>query len=122
MFSRVSVASGYVEDGHAALARGDPVATKVGFEAAIAFDAGAADAYLGLGLALQTLERLSESRAAYERAFALYRTRGDPVGAFRAARVIATFCGGMDGNWVLYHGWDPAHPRILQPVHGRIAL
>ena len=58
------------------------------------------------------------SRDMYERAYRAYRDEGDTVGAYRAARMIAMYHGGVEGEWAQFHGWLHRASTLLETIGG----
>lgn len=58
------------------------------------------------------------SRDMYELAYRAYRDEGDAVGAYRAARMIAMYHGGVEGEWTQFHGWLHRAGTLLEAIGG----
>ena len=74
--------------GKEAFDRGEAGASRLAFEEALA-EGESATLLEGLARALYLEVRYADSIAAHERAFAAYQEEGDPLGAARAARILA---------------------------------
>ena len=107
-------------EARAALERGDIAAGRVVFEAAVA-EQPCADALAGLAEALFLERDYADCRGMFERAYAAYRDEGNPLGAYRAARMVARFCGGIDGDWARYSGWMARARTVLEQAGGESA-
>jgi DNA-binding CsgD family transcriptional regulator len=110
--------AGFVAAGREALRRGDAVAARVAFERAVERgpDGVALD---GLAEALRMVDDHGRvSRDMYERAYRAYRDEGDAVGAYRAARMIAMYHGGVEGEWAQFHGWLHRASTLLETIGG----
>jgi DNA-binding CsgD family transcriptional regulator len=110
--------AGFVATGREALRRGDAVAARVAFETAV--DLGPSGVALdGLAEALRMVDDHGRvSRDMYERAYRAYRDEGDAVGAYRAARMIAMYHGGVEGEWAQFHGWLHRASTLLEAIGG----
>jgi LuxR family maltose regulon positive regulatory protein len=98
--------------GAAALERGDWVRARELFEAALA-EGESAEALEGLGRAcwwLDDVQRLSEVR---ERAYRLYRERGDVRSAARLACQLANDAMLFRGEEAVFNGWSQRARRLL---------
>jgi DNA-binding SARP family transcriptional activator/DNA-binding CsgD family transcriptional regulator/Tfp pilus assembly protein PilF len=107
-----------VDAGWAAVRRGDATAALAAFERATELEPSG-----------RTLEGTAEairmeddhgrrSRDMYERAYRAYRDEGDALGAYRAARVIAFYHGGVEGEWALFEGWLHRAGTLLEAIGG----
>jgi DNA-binding CsgD family transcriptional regulator len=110
--------AGFVATGREALRRGDAVAARVAFERAV--ELGPSGTALdGLAEALRLVDDHGRvSRDMYERAYRAYRDEGDAVGAYRAARMIAMYHGGVEGEWAQFHGWLHRASTLLETIGG----
>jgi DNA-binding NarL/FixJ family response regulator len=107
-----------IEDGQAALRRGDATAARATFESAVACEPGG-PALEGLAEALNMEQNHSkESRDVYERAYKAYRDERDALGAYRAARMIAFYHGGVEGEWAVFQGWLRRASTLLEEMGG----
>jgi hypothetical protein len=107
-----------VEEGRAALARGDSAAARTAFERAVAHTP-CGTTHEGLAEALHMAENHSrQSRDMYERAYKSYRQERDALGAYRAARMIGFYHGGVRGEWALFHGWLQRASTLLEEIGG----
>src|SRR5690349_3061337 len=52
--------------------------------------------------------------AAYEEAYAAYRTEGEFLAAARAARTVGWFRGWVFGDWAVHGGWIARARRLLE--------
>ena len=100
--------------GRAGLARGEWRAARAEFEAVLA--AGESpEALEGLGRACWWLDDVEEAWRARERAYQLYRVRGDVRGAARLACQLAQQAG-MRGEPAVFNGWKKRAGRLLCDV------
>jgi hypothetical protein len=108
----------FVAAGREALHRGDAVAARVAFEKAV--ERGPSGMALdGLAEALRMVDDHGRvSRDMYERAYRVYRDEGDAVGAYRAARMIAMYHGGVESEWTQFHGWLHRASTLLETIGG----
>jgi hypothetical protein len=93
-----------ISEGRRALERGDAASARAAFEPALV-DRTCGDTLAGLAEALFLERDYATCKGLFERAYAAYRQEHNPLGAYHAARIVARFCGGMDGEWALYNGW-----------------
>jgi ATP/maltotriose-dependent transcriptional regulator MalT len=116
---------GGVEHARAALDRGAWEEARAAYEAALA-QGERPDALEGLGWALFWLDRVDDSLAVRERAFRLYREKGDARGAARVAYGLAADCADLRGE-APATGWLERARRLLEgeascPEQGWLAL
>jgi len=112
-------------EGRDALDRGAWDAARQAFEAALAVEEKA-EALEGLGWALFWLDRTEEALDVRERAFRVYRERGDARSAARVAYGLAVDCIDLRGE-APAAGWLERARRLLEgsepgPEHGWLAL
>jgi LuxR family transcriptional regulator, maltose regulon positive regulatory protein len=103
----------FLESGRAALGRGDWQAARIAFERAL--EAGeTAEALEGLGLAAWWLDLSEVVFDARERAYRLYRERGDSLGAARAATWLGWDTAAFRGEHAIASGWLQRAQRLLE--------
>src|SRR4051812_26984775 len=103
----------FLESGRAALGRGDWQAARIAFERALA--AGETpEALEGLGLAAWWLDLSDVVFDARERAYRLYRERGDSLGAARAATWLGWDTAAFRGEHAIASGWLQRAQRLLE--------
>ena len=90
--------------GKEAFDRGEAGASRLAFEEALA-EGESATLLEGLARALYLEVRYADSIAAHERAFAAYQEEGDPLGAARAARILAWLYINVFGDFAVAGGW-----------------
>jgi tetratricopeptide (TPR) repeat protein len=90
--------------GEEAFDRGDAKASRLAFEEALA-EGESATLLEGLARALYLEVRYADSIAAHERVFAAYQEEGDPLGAARAARILAWLYINVFGDFAVAAGW-----------------
>lgn len=115
-----------IDEGRAALARCDWARAQVSFEAALERDQ-TPDGLDGLGQALYWQGRYPQALEHRERAYALYRQRGEPRRAAFVAVQLAQLHGLLYGNGAAVSGWLGHARRLLDerdecPEHGWVAL
>ena len=122
------VSSGSVEilmtDGHKAMEQTDWAEAKVCFEAALQIKE-LPEALELLGLAAWWLDDASTAFDAREKAYRLYRERGDSRSAARVAIALAYDYLSFRGEYVISNGWSRRAHRLLEgleltPEHGWI--
>ncbi len=112
-----------IEQGWAALRRGDATAARDAFEQALQ-QAESGAALEGLGLALYLQRDYRGAIAQHERAYTAYRKEGETFAAGRAARSLAWIAGGVLGDWAVQNGWFARAVTMLAdagadtPEHG----
>jgi LuxR family transcriptional regulator, maltose regulon positive regulatory protein len=106
-----------LDDGNAALARGDWEGASAAFEAALNVEE-TAEALEGLGMAAWWLDDAATTFDARERAYRLYREHGECVAAARLARWLAWDYNAFRGEPVVANGWLQRAHRLLD---GRIS-
>jgi DNA-binding CsgD family transcriptional regulator len=102
-------------DGKEAFDRGEAESSRLAFEEALAKGESAA-LLEGLARALYLEVRYAESIAAHERAFAAYQEEGDPLGAARAARILAWLYINVFGDFAVAGGWLARADGLLDDV------
>jgi len=107
-----AAASPHLDVGRAALARGDWEEAKAAFELALG-KSESPEALEGLGLAAWWLDRGDAVFDSRERAYALYRERGDRASAARLAVWLAWDYTAFRGESVVAHGWLGRAKRLL---------
>jgi hypothetical protein len=112
--------------GTAALARGDWENARAAFEAALG-EEETAEALEGLGMAAWWLDDAATTFEARERAYRLYRERGERVAAARLARWLAWDYNAFRGEPAVANGWLQRAHRLLDGIeagaeHGWLAL
>jgi len=112
--------------GQAALDRGAWQAAREAFETALAVDGETAEALEGLGWALHWLDHAAESLTVRERAFRLFREKGDTAAAARVALGLAVDSLDLRGE-APATGWLERARRLLDGLpacaeHGWLAL
>jgi len=115
-----------LEQGRAALARGDWPAARAAFEASLMAEENP-QALEGLGLAAWWLDQADLVFDARERAYRLYRDRADDLGAARMAVWLAWDTAAFRGEQAIASGWLQRAERILEgrpesPEHAWLAL
>ncbi|HKF45631.1 MAG TPA: LuxR C-terminal-related transcriptional regulator [Thermoanaerobaculia bacterium] len=115
-----------LEAGHEALARGAWEFARKAFERALAQEESP-EALEGLGLASWWLDRGETVFEARERAYALYRERGDRVSAARVAVWLGWDYAAFRGESAVASGWLGRARRLLEglpdgPEHAWLAL
>lgn len=115
-----------LEAGRDALRRRRWTRARACFERA-AEEAESPEALEGLGLAAWWLDDVSTTFLARERAFALYRGRGDRRSAARVAAWIGWDYNAFRGERAIAHGWLRRAGRLLEgldpcPEHGWVAV
>ena len=122
------VSSGSVEilmtDGHKAMEQTDWAEAKVCFEAALQIEE-IPEVLEHLGLAAWWLDDASTAFDAREKAYRLYRERGDSRSAARVAIALAYDYLSFRGEYVISNGWSRRAHRLLEgleltPEHGWI--
>lgn len=103
-----------LNDGRAALRRGDAAAARVAFQRAATHEASA-EVVDGLAHAAFQLLDLDEAMDRWHEAYALYRAAGNGVGAARAARNVACLHGTYAGDWAVASGWLARAQRQVPP-------
>lgn len=116
----------HLKHGEVSLASGAWKAARGAFDAALAV-AESAEAYEGLGAAAWWLDDGDAVFRARERAYQLYRRRGDHAGAARMAFELAEDYLYFHGEPVVGRGWLKRAHRLLDgrrrcPEHGWLAL
>jgi hypothetical protein len=86
-----------ISEGREAFRRGDAVASREAFEAALA-EGETGEALEGLARARHLAADYRGSIEAHERAFAAYRAKGDALGAARVARLLGWAHGNVYGD------------------------
>ncbi|MEO8682649.1 MAG: helix-turn-helix transcriptional regulator, partial [Vicinamibacterales bacterium] len=99
--------------GRAALERGDWQAARVAFETSLT-TAADPEALEGLGLAAWWLDLADVVFDARERAYRLYRERGDSLGAARMAIWLAWDTEAFRGEHAIANGWLQRARRLLE--------
>jgi DNA-binding CsgD family transcriptional regulator len=121
------VSSPAIGDGWAALRDGDASTARRAFEHVLA-EVRSGEALEGLGQAVYLECDYTASIDHYEQAYAAYRKNGQPLGAARAARMLAWICGNVLGNWAVQSGWLARARTILEeagedrPEHGWLLI
>ena len=119
------VLSGEVAAGWAALNRGEWEHAQTQFQAALAV-AGTPEAWEGLAWAAWWLQDTPVMFDARERAYTLYRERGDARGAARSAMWLAQDCMDFRNDAAVANGWMQRAHRLLEkhppsPEHAWLA-
>src|SRR4051794_14206241 len=104
---------GPLETGRAALRGGDWQEARRAFEQALATDE-TPEALEGMGLAAWWLDQGDEVFSARERAYRIYRERGDGVGAARVAVWLAWDTAAFRGEHAIANGWLEQAHRLLE--------
>jgi DNA-binding NarL/FixJ family response regulator len=107
----------HVAAGGAGLARGDWAGARAEFEAALA-ELESPEALEGLGRACWWLDDVEAQSQARERAYRLYRDRGDARGAARLACQLARHAAVFGGDAAVFRGWTERARRLLADVDG----
>jgi LuxR family maltose regulon positive regulatory protein len=112
--------------GHEALSRGAWEEARAAFERALAIEE-VPEALEGLGMSAWWLDDAATVFGARERAYQLYRKRGDARGAGRVAMTLADDYFHFRGEAVVAKGWHARARRLLETVkegaeHGWLAL
>jgi len=114
-------------EGHAAFRRGDGVAARKAYEAALAIREDG-EALEGLARARYLDIDYKASIAAHERAYAAYRRENNALGAARAARMLAWSHANLYGDWAVHNGWLARAQTVLEAAgqesleHGWVEL
>jgi LuxR family transcriptional regulator, maltose regulon positive regulatory protein len=103
-----------LERGRAALARGGWEDAVAALTAAVAADAGDAAAWESLGVAHAWLQQTDPAIDARQRAYALYRERGDDVSAARLSLELANDFLEARGEHAVANGWFQRARRLLE--------
>lgn len=109
---RVGVASEGLEAGQAALAAGDWPRAVAAFESVLDDDPTLPEALAGLGSALWWTNRVAEAAGLWERAYAGFRRRPDPVEAVLLAVNLSLTYGANFGNPAAASGWARRCERL----------
>lgn len=104
---------GELEAGRSALDRGAWASARLAFEAALQLDE-TPEALEGLGLAAWWLDLGELVFDVRERAYRLYRERGDPIGAARMAVWLAWDTAAFRGEQAIANGWLQRARRLLE--------
>lgn len=107
---------GLLEQGATALAGGDWDQAQRAFEAALEEDADNPDALMGLGAALWWTNRVAEAPAIWERAYAGFRRRPDPMQAVLVAVNLSLTYAANFGNLAAARGWAARAERVASDV------
>jgi LuxR family transcriptional regulator, maltose regulon positive regulatory protein len=112
--------------GSAALARGDWQEARHHFRTTL-IEIETAEALEGLGMASWWLNDASTTFQSRERAFVLYRRKGDNQGAARMAVYLAYDYYSFKGEYAITNGWLQRAHRLLDPLgttpeHGLLAI
>lgn len=115
-----------LEEGAAALRKGDAVGARRAFQAA-ASASPSGPALEGLGSAAYLELDFAGCIESWEQAYAAYRADDDQLGAVRIARKIAYVHGAVAGNAAVMNGWLARAKALLDdsephPEHGWVAL
>jgi DNA-binding CsgD family transcriptional regulator/predicted negative regulator of RcsB-dependent stress response len=105
-------ADGLLASGHALLARGDWPSARAAFEAACTRQESP-EALEGLGTAVWWLDDAGAVFAARERAYRLYRRRGDRLAAARVATMLGVDAFHFRGQTAVARGWHHRAHRLL---------
>jgi len=100
------------ELGRQALRRGDAAAAREIFERA-ELEATTAEVLEGLAGVCYLERDFTGAVEAWERAYAAYRERGDPLGAVRTARTLSYMYGMVLGDGAVMSGWLARAQRLL---------
>ena len=103
-----------LERGRDALRRGDWAAARQAFEASLQMEESP-EALEGLGLAAWWLDQGDAVFNARERAYRIYRERGDGLGAARVAVWLAWDTAAFRGEHAIANGWLEQAHRLLEP-------
>jgi len=121
------VSSPLMDDGVAALRRGDASAARRVFESALA-EVESGEAFEGLAEALYLEREYAAAADHYERAYAAYRRERQHMAAGRAARTVSWITGNVFGDWAVRIGWLARARAILteagedSPEHGWVLI
>jgi LuxR family transcriptional regulator, maltose regulon positive regulatory protein len=113
IFAIVSTTLGPLDAGRAALRSGDWADAHRAFEQALA-TGETPEALEGLGLAAWWLDQADEVFNARERAYRIYRERGDGVAAARVAVWLAWDTAAFRGEHAIANGWLEQANRLLE--------
>src|SRR5262245_29357346 len=108
-----------LEAGRAALATGAWLDARRAFESALGDEEHMPEALEGLGLAAWWLDLADIVFSARERAYRLYRERGDEVSAARVAVWLAWDYGAFRGESAVASGWFQRAHQLLDDVPPR---
>jgi DNA-binding NarL/FixJ family response regulator len=114
-----------LQAGYAALAQGRWAESERAFKAALEYG-DLPEALEGLGLAASSVDDVSVTFDSHERAYRLYRERGDRLGAARVASVLGGNALLLRGEEAIANGWLQRAHRLLDGVapaleHGQLA-
>jgi DNA-binding CsgD family transcriptional regulator len=117
---RLATPEGLLRDAHDALRRGAWAEGRAGFEAANTIEE-AAEAYDGLATCCRFMGALDESLAARERAFRLFRERGDVDRATIAAAWLGRDAAAPGGEASIARAWFAVARRLLERTDSPLA-
>ena len=101
-----------VEEGWAALRKGDAATARRAFESALV-EVPSGEVLEGLAQAQYFERDYAASATFYERAYAAYREERNNMAAGRAARALAWITGNVFGDWAVQSGWFARALTIL---------
>jgi len=103
-----------VDEGRAALRRGDGESARAAFLAALEHERSGA-VLDGLGHATCLLRELDDAMVWWHAAYAAYLDEGNGVGAARVARNVASLHGSYAGDWAVASGWVALTSGMFDP-------
>jgi DNA-binding CsgD family transcriptional regulator len=104
--------SDLIADGQAALRKGDGVAARALFQAALSVGPNSA-ALEGLGFAAYLAMDFDEAIDLWQQSYAGYRADGNGLGAVRVARMLGYMYGIVVGDWAIGSGWIARAQHLL---------